>query len=711
MKQKLHMQKRIAVLISMAMIAFISAMPMTTFAEDSAASTVVEYPVSGGNIYFDTATGTVTKCDEEVTSAIIPEKIEGIQVVAVAENAFSYHCVRAVTLPKSLVDIGRGAFAYCRELKSINLPRGTKYIGERAFFSCESLKNIVIPEGVISIGSEAFNACVSLEAINIPSTVTRIEGNPFTNSYSIRKIEVAKTNKNFSAKDGILFDKNKTKIICYPVGKTNSGYTIPQTVTTIGEHAFFGSTYPNINCNLKSIKIPQSVKVIEDYAFAQCKGFESIEFPNSVNDMGENVLWECSNLLKVKLPSSIDTIPEGLFSSCKSLKSVTIPKGVRMIGFGAFSHCYKLEEVTLPDSINEIGQASFYYCNSLKSIAIPEGVTSIKDYTFSYCNSLSKILLPRSLQSIGEYAFRATALTRIIIPESVTKIHKDAFYEDGKVILCGKKGVYAETYANDNGIAFQEFIPKSIKKCTIQLESKNLVYDGKEKTVSVVVRDGDSLLEENLDYSVTYRDHINAGTGKVIVKGKGWYNDVIEKDILIKKGVGRISARSYTKAYGSSPFNLKASVNSDSKLGYKSSNKEVVTVDSAGKVTIKGIGIANITIIASATSNCNAATKNVTITVNPKKVAGLKVKNAKNQMIVSWEKDTKATGYQITYAQDSKFKNSKKDVTISQNNTVKKTIKMLESKKNYYVKVRAYKKVGSKKLYGSYSVVKSVKVK
>ncbi|MBC6681432.1 fibronectin type III domain-containing protein [Mogibacterium sp. BX12] len=80
-------------------------------------------------------------------------------------------------------------------------------------------------------------------------------------------------------------------------------------------------------------------------------------------------------------------------------------------------------------------------------------------------------------------------------------------------------------------------------------------------------------------------------------------------------------------------------------------------------------------------------------------------------MTVSWKRDKKVTGYQITYAQNKKFKKGKKTITISKNKTIKRTVKKLKARKTYYVKVRAYKKVGKTKIYGAYSGTKKVKVK
>ena len=136
----------------------------------------------------------------------------------------------------------------------------------------------------------------------------------------------------------------------------------------------------------------------------------------------------------------------------------------------------------------------------------------------------------------------------------------------------------------------------------------------------------------------------------------------------------------------------------------------MAAVSSSGRVTLKAPGRATITISAAATGAYNAAKKNITITVKPKKVIGTKAKTGKRKMTVSWKRDKKATGYQITYARNKKFTKGKKNVTIGKNKTTKRTIKKLK-KKTYYVKVRAFKKVGKTKIYGSYSKARKCRVR
>jgi hypothetical protein len=165
----------------------------------------------------------------------------------------------------------------------------------------------------------------------------------------------------------------------------------------------------------------------------------------------------------------------------------------------------------------------------------------------------------------------------------------------------------------------------------------------------------------------------------------------------------------YTKTIGDKTFTVSAKASGA--LSYKSSNTKVVTVDSKGKVTVKGVGTATITVTAAATSNYNKGTAKITVTVNPKAVALSSVKSsAKKKLTVKWKKGSSITGYEIQYSTSSNFSNAK-TVTVSKSGTTSKTITSLTSKKKYYVRVRTYKTVDGKKYYSSWSSAKNATVK
>ncbi len=243
---------------------------------------------------------------------------------------------------------------------------------------------------------------------------------------------------------------------------------------------------------------------------------------------------------------------------------------------------------------------------------------------------------------------------------------------------------------------------------------KTLVYDGKEKKPIISAYYYDRKLKENADYKVTYKNNVNPGTATIEVTGIGGFEGTITDTFTIVKADNVITASNVTKKYSSKAqsFSLNAKQKGNAKLTYSSNNKSI-TVNSAGKVTIKKgyVGKATITITANANTGYNKATKKVTITVNPATVQVSKLSNVKGKkMTVKWAKNSNITGYQIQYSTNSSFKTGVKTVTVSKNSTTSKTISGLSKGKKYYVRIHTYKTVSGVKYYSNWSTVKSVKI-
>lgn len=202
-------------------------------------------------------------------------------------------------------------------------------------------------------------------------------------------------------------------------------------------------------------------------------------------------------------------------------------------------------------------------------------------------------------------------------------------------------------------------------------------------------------------------------TGSTVIKAmasipedEGYHDSaVVTYQWKVKKQNQSISVRksSYSLVYGKQTFLLYATAKT--KLYYRTSNSKVVTVSSAGKVTVKGYGTATITIAATATGAYNSATRTVTITVKPTRKTLKSVTAGKKKLTVKFTKDTKASGYQLQYSTSSKFAASKTKTLKLGKNTTSRTIKNLKSGKRYYVRIRSYTTVGGKTVYGSWSKV------
>ena len=296
------------------------------------------------------------------------------------------------------------------------------------------VKSAVIAEGVTSIGGFAFYDCTSLTSVTIPDSVTSIGVGAFASCTSLTGIWVAESNSHYSSDaSGVLFNKDKTTLVQCP--GAFAAYTIPNSVTSIGDVAFSFCT------SLASVTIPDSVTSIGRHAFQYCTSLTSVTIPNGVTSIGDSAFSYCASLTSVTIPDSVTSIGWSAFAGCTSLTSVTIPDSVTSIGSLAFSGCTSLTSVTVPDSVTSIGDAAFASCTSLTGIwvaegsshyasdasgvlfnkdkttlvqcpgafsgsyAIPDSVTSIGHCAFEDCASLTSVTIPDSVTSIGHYAF------------------------------------------------------------------------------------------------------------------------------------------------------------------------------------------------------------------------------------------------------------------------------------------------------------------
>ncbi len=299
---------------------------------------------------------------------------------------------------------------------SYTIPNSVTSIGDYAFSGCESLSSIVIPDSVTSIGGHAFSGCESLSSIVIPVSVIKMDGNPFAGWNG--KLTVL--SPRYIYDNDVLIDNVKKVIIAFR--NKDVSYTIPDSVTSIGDCAFVGCK------SLSSIVIPDSVTSISDCAFANCKSLSSIVIPNSVIHIGNRAFWYCESLKSIVIPTGVKSIGDYVFFGCKSLSSIVIPNSVTRIGDCAFVGCKSLSSIVIPNSVTHIGNCAFSGCESLKSIVIPTGVTSIGDRAFENCKSLSSIVIPDSVTRIGYGAFGGCeSLSSIVIPTGVTSIRDSAF--------------------------------------------------------------------------------------------------------------------------------------------------------------------------------------------------------------------------------------------------------------------------------------------
>lgn len=309
-------------------------------------------------------------------------------------------------------------------IPSVAKDRDSEYavtsIGYYAFERCTSLTSVTIPNSVTSIDDNAFDSSSGLTSVTIGNSLTSVSA--FSVCPNITEYIINAENKSLSSIDGVVFNKDATKIIRYPQGRIG-GYDIPNKVTSICDSTFCGCS------GLTSVTIPNSVTSIGDFAFDSCTGLTPVIIPNSVTSIGSYAFFSCTGFTSVTIPNSVTSIGQGAFSFCSGLTSVTIPNSVTSIGYGAFTFCSGLTSVTIPNSITSIVEDIFYMCTGLTSVTIPDSVTSIGKSAFSCCESLTKVTIGKSVNNIGSDAFwKCEKITDVIcMAEKVPSLYEDAF--------------------------------------------------------------------------------------------------------------------------------------------------------------------------------------------------------------------------------------------------------------------------------------------
>ena len=298
-----------------------------------------------------------------------------------------------------------------------------------------------------------------MTSITIPRSLTKIGHAPFADCVNLTTIEVAAGNAAFSSAGGVLFDAAQHTLIEFPGGYPGTSYAIPNSVTSVGDYAFFGCS------GLTSVAIPNGVTSIGNWAFESCWGLTSIGIPNGVTSIGDYAFDYCSGLTSVAIPNGVTSIGDFAFETCSGLTTITIPSSLTTIGHAPFADCVNLTTIevaagnaafsseggvlfdaaqhtliefpggypgtsyAIPNSVASIGDYAFYGCSGLTSIAIPNGVASIGDGVFANCSGLTSIAIPDGVASIGDHAFAyCSGLTGIALPTSVTSIRDHTFY-------------------------------------------------------------------------------------------------------------------------------------------------------------------------------------------------------------------------------------------------------------------------------------------
>ena len=581
----------------------------------------------GDYLYYsvlDDGTVQITDCKTSAEKVVIPDTIDG----------------------KSVTSIGDCAFYWCTRLTSITIPNGVTSIGYYAFCNCARLTSITIPNSVTSIGNSAFEDCSRLTSITIPDSVTSIGDYVFSGCESLTAIDVEVGNNDYTSVNGVLFNKDKTELICYPAGKTDKSYNIPDSVTSIGYSAFY-----------------------------DCSSLTSITIPNSVTKISWSDFEGCTSLTSVTIPNSVTSIDSGAFCDCTSLTSITIPNGVTEIGDCAFSGCTSLKSITIPNSVTSIGKIAFgyYYDNEYKKIdnfeiccySGTDGEKYAKDNGFDYV-LLDK--LPTLAKVTGvKLAGRAADALRV-------NWNKDA----------NASGYIVEMYQGNKWVRVAKITSNATTTYRASGLKASTVYKFRVRAYKM---SGKTAVYSAYSTELAARTNPSVMTG---VKLSGRAADAL-----------RINWTKNTSADG---YIIEMYQGNKWVRVAKITNSNTTTFRKAG---LKASSVYKFRVRAYKMSGSTALYGNYSATVtartNPSIVKGVKIGGkAKDALRVNWTKNASAQGYIVEMYKGGKWVRVAK-ITNSNTTTFRKA--GLAKNTTYKFRVKAYYMSGKTALYGNYGSV------
>ena len=276
-----------------------------------------------------------------------------------------------------LMDIGKTRvinFPAAKDCEVYTVPTTVTGINKSAFAGCTNLTEIILPpKTALYIYEYAFDGCSSLESINLPSNTMSIYNYAFDGCTSLKEFTVDPNNGNFTAVDGVLFNKAKTKIVRYPCAKTDESYSIPKTVTYV-EYGGFADCV-----NLKSVKAHSSFYSFRDETFRGCTGLTSITLPASMTSVGSRTFEGCTSLESISISSA------NIYYSAKD--GVLFDKNKTMIHY--YPQGKSDASYTIPNTVKTIDKRAFYGADNLTKLVIPNSVQAIREDAFIGCDNLT----------------------------------------------------------------------------------------------------------------------------------------------------------------------------------------------------------------------------------------------------------------------------------------------------------------------------------
>lgn len=419
-----------------AMTAVLAAAPMTAFSAAVVTEEGLAFSVSP-DLKTAQFTGLSGEAGSQVTKLVIPASVsqDGTEykVTSLAPNCCDNNPnLRSVALGEYVEEIGDFAFRNCTGISSVSFNEGLKSIGASSFYKCQSITGLTLPSTLESIGDLAFYGASAIPSVEIPAATESVGIGSFATCRSIKQFTVADGNISYAAADGVLFNKDQSMLVAYPIGDTRNSYSTPATVKIIAPHSMRNSTY------LTSVELNEGLDSIGSSAFTLGR-LTSVNLPASVRAIGFQAFTAMPSITAFNVASGNENYKavdgmlltadgKRLLFGVGGMADVVVPEGVEEVAGYSFYTFYGVKTLKLASTTTKVGDCAFYSNSMLSSVDFGPALESIGETAFRRCNMLTTLNFPASLKEIGRTAFaESVGFTEVQLNEGLEHLGEMAF--------------------------------------------------------------------------------------------------------------------------------------------------------------------------------------------------------------------------------------------------------------------------------------------
>ena len=419
------------------------------------------------------------------------------------------------------------ATKYTGNKSIVVVPEGVTELAPCLFWDNQVIEEVILPDTLVNISGDTFYNSSNLRKVNIPKNVKFMGNNPFA---GCPNIEVNNESPYFNLVDGILYNRDFTRLIYYPISKKDDRYEIKEGCRILGKHSFY------LCDNLKEVVIPSSIIKLENNPFSGCTKINLVN-KSEYYHIDDSVIYDKDYSSVIGCLNSINTdclvlkdvkrICRNSFWNCKGIRKIVLPKTLESIGYNPFVSCsniefesnsenymvydnalytadksklvcypakYAIGDIHLPDEVITLERGAFSGCDKMTNIHL-HNVSIISKTCFTNCNSLERVYCSDLVTYIGEWAFaHCTKLKEI-------SVYKDCFIDNNATLNSNVNINIRKELSN--------YVIESDNLYTLKSMTKS--YRGKIKSILI-----DPPYNSHIDY-IGYKDEFDSGYEKFMV--------------------------------------------------------------------------------------------------------------------------------------------------------------------------------------------------